>query len=178
MLLFSSWYLNLDTGDLLVISVQIWIWANYLNLNLKLSGSTNVAVYIKPIGVNKASFINTRMKTITDSLDLTALLGWTLAVIKLLESNKWLTWVIYLSSVSKSEFWENMWTWICLTHLDGCHLDPTVQWRQGGTPSGSKFFHFHAVFSRNCKNNRFNTPILGVGAPPFRKIPDLPLDTA
>ena len=40
MLLFSSWYLNLDTGDLLVAGVQIWISANYLNLNLTLSGFT------------------------------------------------------------------------------------------------------------------------------------------
>ena len=47
----------------------------------------------------------------------------------------------------------------------------TVHWRiQGGgrdAPSGSKFFHFHAVFCKKMQNNRL--------AHPLRKILDLPL---
>ena len=48
MLLFSSWYLKLDTGDLLVAGVQIWIWEKYLNLNLKLIVLTRKRVFRVP----------------------------------------------------------------------------------------------------------------------------------
>ena len=34
------WYILVDTHDLSIAGVQIWIWDKYLNLNLRLRGST------------------------------------------------------------------------------------------------------------------------------------------
>ena len=39
LLLFSSWYFLVDTHDLTIAGVQIWIWDKYLNLNLRLRWS-------------------------------------------------------------------------------------------------------------------------------------------
>ena len=38
----------MDTSNLMVTSVQIWIWANYLNLNLTLIVLTTVGLYLGP----------------------------------------------------------------------------------------------------------------------------------
>ena len=75
---------------------------------------------------------------------------------------------------------------LCVEHanvLELCYIELLSgdHWRiQGGAPGtrappwGSKFFHFHAVFGKNVKNNSN----FGSWRPPLGKILDPPLVTA